>query len=367
MRNIRFLSVMDRMMMSDLLKTIFSVLAVLVIIIVSRNFIKILKMAVDGLISNEAIMSILGLKIILASTDFIPPAVFVGVLMVMGRMYRDQEMSALASAGVGVGRIYIAVFKVIVPVTIFAVWMSLYVSPWAAYKVENIIHEQKKNAGIRAISEGKFSEYSQGEWIFYAERISSDNRMHEVFVHNREENESAIISAESAEIRDINGDLYIVFMDGERVQGEIGQLEFVLEAFDEYGFRLEVSSDAMVSQVEGLTTERLFYARNLVEVRELHQRLSVPIGMIVLAIMAVPLAQMSPRGGAYGNMVTAFLIYFSFSNFEKVSGSWMVKGDIPAWLGFWGTYLLACVIICVLLIRLYGLAWVIMCLRRQTL
>jgi lipopolysaccharide export LptBFGC system permease protein LptF len=62
---------MDKMMVSELLKTIFSVLAVLVVIIVSRNFIKILKMAVDGLISNEAIFSILGLKIILVSASFL--------------------------------------------------------------------------------------------------------------------------------------------------------------------------------------------------------------------------------------------------------------------------------------------------------
>ena len=138
MRNFRFLSVMDRMMGSDLLKTIFSVLIVLVVIIVSRNFIKILKMAVDGLISTDAIISILGLKILLACVSFMVPAVFVSVLMVLGRMYRDQEMSAFASAGVGAGRLYLAVFKVIIPVTFLAAWMSLFRSPWAADKVEQV-------------------------------------------------------------------------------------------------------------------------------------------------------------------------------------------------------------------------------------
>lgn len=141
MHNIRFLSVMDKMMVSELLKTIFSVLAVLVVIIVSRNFIKILKMAVDGLISNEAIFSILGLKIILVSASFLVPAVFVGVLMVLGRMYRDQEMAALSSAGAGVGRLYIAVFKAIIPIALLSVWMALYASPWAADKVEQVIFE----------------------------------------------------------------------------------------------------------------------------------------------------------------------------------------------------------------------------------
>ncbi|BCG63259.1 MAG: lipopolysaccharide export system permease protein [Methyloprofundus sp.] len=367
MRNIRLLTVMERMMVSELLKTIFSVLMVLVVIIVSRNFIKILKMAVEGLISNEAILSILGLKMLLASINFLAPAVFVGVLMVIGRMYRDQEMSALSSAGVGVWHIYRAVFKVIVPIGLLAALMSLSVGPWATNKIETIVFEQKKSAGIRAISEGKFSEYSHGKWIFYAEHISVDNKMQNVFVRNMEGLESSIITAKSAELRNVQGNLYIVFLDGERVFGELGKVDHSIESFAEYAMHLEESSEEMASKIEGLPSSAiLWHPQSLAEVREIYHRLSVPLSVLVLAFMAVPLAQVSPRGGVYGNMVTAFLIYFSFSNFEKVSGSWLVRGEIPMWLGFWGTYLLAFVVIAFLLIRFYGIAWVMMFIRGKT-
>ncbi len=365
MRNYRFLPVMDRLMLSDLLKTIFSVLVVLVVIIVSRNFIKILKMAVDGLISTEAIISILGLKIILASVTFMVPAVFVSVLMVLGRMYRDQEMSALASAGVGAGRLYLAVFKAIIPVAFLAAWMSLYLSPWAADKIEQVIYEQKQNVGVRAIGEGKFSEYNHGNLIFYVEKISDDNIMHDVFVQTKNGKKTGILTAEKAEIRQIKGDLFIVFMNGERVQGRAGDVDFVFEAFSQYGMRLEDSSEIKVNSIEGIATQQLINTKDLNELRELYHRLSVPLSILILTVMAVPLAQVSPRSGIYGNLIAAFLIYFSFANFEKVSGSWMVKGEIPAWLGFWGAYFFACALIVFLLVRLYGLAWVIMKLRGQ--
>ena len=363
MRNIRFLSVMDRMMMVDLLKTIFSVLIVLVVIIVSRNFIKILKMAVDGLISTEAILSILSMKIILASGTFMVPAVFAGVLMVLGRMYRDQEMSALSSAGAGVGRLYLAVFKTIVPVVFMAAVMSLYVSPWAARNVERIIFEEKQNIGVRAIAEGKFSEYNMGDLIFYVEKIDSDNVMYDVFVQNKQANEVGIVTAEQAEVRVIDNQLYIVFINGERVQGKAGAVDFVFETFAEYAMRLEGGTGIQVNPIEGIDSKELLKTRDLKELSELHHRLSVPLSIIVLAIMAVPLAQVSPRGGVYGNLVAAFLIYFSFANFEKVSNSWMVKGEMPVWLGFWAIYFLAAFFIVILLVRLYGLAWVIMRLK----
>lgn len=367
MHNIRFLSVMDKMMVSELLKTIFSVLAVLVIIIVSRNFIKILKMAVDGLISNEAIFSILGLKIILVSASFLVPAVFVGVLMVLGRMYRDQEMAALSSAGAGVGRLYIAVFKAIIPIALLSVWMALYASPWAADKVEQVIFEQKQSIGVRAIAAGKFSEYNQGQLIFYVESISADDVMHDVFVQSKSGNNAGIITAETAEVRMINSSLYIVFMNGERVQGKAGDVDFVFETFGEYAMRLESGAGVKENKYDDMKTEVLFNMQDLEGVRELYRRLSIPLSIIVLTIMAVPLAQVSPRAGVYGNLFAAFLIYFSFANFEKVNVRWMVKGEVPVWLGFWGAYILASVFIIFLLIRLYGYAWILMKLRGKTI
>lgn len=350
--------------MVDLLKTIFSVLIVLVVIIVSRNFIKILKMAVDGLISTEAIVNILGLKIVLASASFMVPAVFVGVLMVLGRMYRDQEMSALCSAGAGIGRLYLAVFKTIIPVVFMATWMSLYVSPWATSTVEQIIFEEKQNIGVRVISAGKFSEYNKENLIFYAEKISADNVMHDVFVQSKRANKVSIVTAEKAEMQNINKDLYIVFINGKRVQGNAGTVDFVLESFTEYSMRLDSGDDGIqVDPINGIATSKLLQTRDLEELSELYRRLSVPFSIIMLAIMAVPLAQVSPRSGVYGNLAAAFLIYFSFANFEKVSSSWMVKGEISAWLGFWGVYFLAAFIVVILLVRLYSLSWILMQLK----
>ena len=367
MRNIRFLTVMDRMITKDFLKTIFSVLTVLVVIIVSRNFIKILTMAADGLISTEAIISILGMKIVLACANFMVPATFVGVLMVLGRMHRDLEMSALASAGAGVGRLYIAVFKTIIPVTFVAAWMALYASPWAAEQIDQVIYEEQQNIGVRNLAEGKFSEFQHGKLIFYVEKITEDNVMHDVFVQNKRGKEDVVVTAEQAEVRIINNALYIVFINGDRVQGDAGNVDFVFESFSQYGMRLEDSSGIKENSIEGYSTDTLLKTQNLHGIKELYHRLSIPISILVLTIMAVPLAQISPRSGVYGNLATAFLIYFSFANFEKFIASWMVKGEIPIWLGFWGVYFFAFALIVFLLVRLYGLGWVLMRLKRQGL
>jgi lipopolysaccharide export system permease protein len=80
------ITVLDKMIAQDLLTTLMAVLSVLVVIIVSQGFIRILDKAVEGLISNKTILSILGFQSIIASVAFLPAANFMAILMVLGRM-----------------------------------------------------------------------------------------------------------------------------------------------------------------------------------------------------------------------------------------------------------------------------------------
>ena len=74
------ISVLDKMIVADLFKTVIAVLSVIVIIIVSRKFIKVLGKAIEGSISNETVLTILGLNTVTAISSFLPAAIFMAVL-----------------------------------------------------------------------------------------------------------------------------------------------------------------------------------------------------------------------------------------------------------------------------------------------
>jgi lipopolysaccharide export system permease protein len=84
------------------------------------------------------------------------------------------------------------------------------------------------------------------------------------------------------------------------------------------------------------------------------------LGILLLSFIAVPLAQIAPRGGVYGNMFMGFLIYFSYGNLVRVSQSWVTNETIPAWLGAFGINFLLLLIGGFLLARLYGWQWLVM-------
>ena len=359
----KLVTVLDKMIIRDLLKTLLSVLTVIVVIIVSRKFIRILDEAIAGQVSNETLLSILGLKTISATVEFLPVALFMAVLMVMGRMYRDQEMSAVASAGGGAGTLYRAVFLLVVPLSVLALGLSLYVSPWAEANVDQIMKQGEESADLRGIAAGKFSEYSQGDLVFYVEKISADKKMHNVFVQNRQNGNMDIINAEAARIEDLADGRYIIFENGEQVRGQPGTLNYVIEQFVEYAVRLDTKESVVALNRQAFAVDLLWGSKVKAYIAELQRRFSVPLGALLLSFIAVPLAQISPRGGVYGNMLVGFLIYFSYGNLVRVSQSWVMTGAIPAWLGGTSVNVLLLLIGCFLLARLYGWQWLVMKIR----
>jgi len=353
----KLITVLDKMVALDLLRTLLAVWSVIVVIIVSRQFIRILDRAVEGQVSNQTLLTVLGLKTIIASAAFLPAALFMAVLMVLGRMYRDQEMSAVASAGGGAGTVYRAIFLLIFPLSVLSAGLSFYVSPWAEATMEQMMHQDKESADLRGIAAGKFSEYSQGDLVFYVEKIDDDKTMHDVFVQHRQGARLAIINAEAGRLRDLPDGRYIVLENGERVQGQPGAVNYVLEQFSEYAVRMETKESAAKFEKESVASSTLASSGEITDIAELQRRFSIPMGILLLSFIAVPLAQMSPRGGVYGNMLVGFLIYFSYGNLIRVSQSWVMNQTIPAWLGMLGVNVLLLLIGGILLARLYGWQW----------
>jgi lipopolysaccharide export system permease protein len=356
----KLVTILDKMIVQDLIKTLLSVLTVIVVIIVSRQFIRILDGAIAGQVSDETLLDILGLKTIVAAVEFLPVALFMSVLMVMGRMYRDHEMAAVASAGGGALTLYRAVFLLVVPLSVLATGLSLYVSPWAESRADKLIEHDEESADLRGIAAGKFSEYSHGDLVFYVEDITADNKMHKVFLENRRQGNVSIINAESAHFEELPGGRYIFFENGEQVKGLPGNLNYVIEKFAEYAVRIETKVAAYKFKRNSLSVDLLWGSHVKILIAELQRRFSIPLGVLLLSFIAVPLAQISPRGGVYGNMIVGFLIYFSYGNLVRISQGWVMNDTLPAWLGGIGVNFLLLVVGGFLLARLYGWQWLLL-------
>lgn len=353
----QWLRILDNMIALDLLKTLTAVLSVIVVIIVSRKFISILKLAVNGQIASETLLSFFTLKIIVVSISLLPISTFIAILMVLGRMYRDQEMTAITAAGAGIMSIYRALSWVVLPLFLVSSLLAMQVAPWAEAKMKELIHKDAESADIRGITPGRFTEYSHGDLVVYVAGISAAHQLMGIFVQDRQQGKLAVVTAASGGIEDREDGRYIVLTKGERTQGLPGSVNFTREGFDEYSVRLEKRSSEVRYDQESVQTLLLWKAGQRIDIAELQRRFSIPLGILLLAFLAVPLAKTAPRGGVYGNMLLAALIYFSYENVRKVAQSWVIAGKLALWPGYIGVYLILFVAGLLLILRLYGWRW----------
>lgn len=360
-RHLRLVSVMDRMIAKDLFLSFASILLVLVMVIVSQKFIRVLSQAIEGNIANETVMSLLGFKIIIVTASFFPVACFMAVLMVLGRMYRDQEIAAIASAGGGYLQLFRALMLILIPLSLCSAGLSFYAAPWAEQQSRKMMQNDAQNADIRSITPGRFSEYRSGELIFYAESLDASNgKLRNVFIQNKQGSKIGIANAALGRIEHRNDGSYLVLENGERIQGVAGEKDFTLENYRDYSVLIERKEKTFSPSARDLPFAELLQATDKRWlVAELQDRLSNPISLLLLGVLALPLARISPRGGVYGNILVAFGIYFIYSNLQKINHSWVESDKISITLGYFWINLILAILILALIARSYGLKWLL--------
>lgn len=360
-RGWRLFGVLDRMIFSEAAGTLFAVLGVLVLIVVSKRFLRILARAIEGEVSGQAIFLLLGLKISAAAINLLPSAAFLAVLMTLGRMYRDYEMPVLAAAGVGVARVYRSVFVFLLPLTLLAGYLSLDVLPWTEQQTRKLYEMEEKTADIRGIKEGRFAESSDGETVFYVEEYKDRERMHNIFVQSDEHGKQGVVSSETGYLKVMDsGEQFIVLQNGTRYEGAPGTAEFIITEFEEYGVKIKNKPKNGEGKIDqgAKDSADLRKSSHPRDIAEYQKRLSVPLGVLMLGILAVPLSRLAPRAGVYGNLFAAFFIYIAYENVQRISQGLVMGKKIPLALGYSGVYLAMAAITIALLVRSLGRQYV---------
>jgi len=362
-KRLSLLPVLDRMLILEVTKTVLAVLTVLVTIIVSRKFLSILTKAIEGEIAGSTLMTLLGLKFLGTLIVFLPAALFLGLLMVFGRMYRDQEMAVLASSGVGYGRLYRAVAWILIPLSIASAYLSLQVLPWSEAKVQSLLRHDEKTADLRGIKPGRFNEFSRGDVVLYAESLDEEDNglMKKIFVQSRSGDKNGVTVANSGYMKETaTGSHFVVLNNGIRYQGIPGKTDYIISEFDEYAVKIDPddeAEDAIIKRESTIPSGQLWKSKTPRELAELQRRIAVPMGILILGLLAIPISKVAPRSGVYGNVVTAFLIFVVYFNLQSVSQGLLINGKAPMWLAYSGVYIIMLAMTIFNLVKSTGLRW----------
>ena len=345
-------------MLKDIVVALLAITLVLTVIYVGNRFILFLTSAAVVGVKARVIFTLLALKGTGAMVVVLPMALYLAILFVFGRLYRDSEMTALTACGVSMGRIVRTVLLFALAFAGVVAFISLYLKPWAEEQSYKILDKLQASAEIRGIASGRFTEASHGSGVFYVEHVTPDRKnMTNVFVRYRHNGRPVVLTAKRAyqKVDPVTGDRYMVLIDGHRYEGDPGQPGFKIVQFQQHSI-LAQPRPVVASTRESwaLPTASLWSAHNKVAIGELQWRLSMPLSALILAMLGVVLSRSSPRQGRFGKLFYAILVYIIYSNLLAVAQTWLRAGVIPPWLGLWWVHGLFLFVLLVLFARHYG-------------
>lgn len=88
----------------------------------------------------------------------------------------------------------------------------------------------------------------------------------------------------------------------------------------------------------------LFKDGTALSIAELQWRLSPAISVIILGLLAVPLAHSQPREGRGVRVILGILIYLLYGNMLYLCRSWVAEGILPTYIGMWWVHIVFFVI-----------------------
>ena len=348
-------SIIDRYLLREFTVNLLAVTAVLWLIFVATRFARYLAQAAVGNLPGDVILSLLGFSSLSALTGILPIASFLAVMLALGRLSSDSELTVIAACGVPTKRLVRNVFIFSGSVAVIIAYLSLLVVPEVLSNRSIIENKAKVSADTTGLIAGTFKESRSGDWTFYSQGLSDDGQsMENIFIEIQRETQPLVFRAERGHfhIEPATGDKYLVLEDGFRYEGKAGQQNFTIVEYESHRVLIEKGEESQVSQRhKTLPTSTLIERGSNYDWAELHWRVAMAVMTIVLSLAGVQLANTGPRKGRYAGFFRAVLAYIIYSNLLGVTKSWIAKGVIPAWFGMLWVHVLVLVILLIYIYR----------------
>ncbi len=328
---------------------------VLIVIFLSNQFAETLDDAAANELPRSAVFVVLGLTSMQYLTWLAPIGLFLGIMLALARLNRDSEMVALASCGVGPVRLLGPIGLLTAVLAGSVAWLSLIGTPEASRQIEQIRLQARETLELGVLESGAFTSPDSGDTIIYAREVEGDE-IRGVFIQRNDGNRVVAIVAARGERRvESDGQLTFVLYDGRRYEGVPGERDFRIVEFAEHGMpvRLLERQDEE-PPVETKTLAALAGSVDPEDRAELQWRISSPLSLFVLALLAVPLSRSRPREGRYARLGVGVLIYVTYLNLLSIARAWVEREQVPDWLGVWWVHVLLGLLGIVLLGRQAG-------------
>ena len=299
------------------------VLLFLMALMLGGRLIRYFGIAAEGRLDVGLLFAIIGYNIPTFLELILPLSFFIALMLVLGRMYVDHEMSVLSASGISRGRLTRLMIPLITGLFVFQMGISLLAKPWGLSNSKQIWQTQSLGSLLDLVRPKTF--ISSGNYHLYVDEFDKEKReLKNLYVVQQQTDKSGKIAKNDVIItatrayqvpsKDTDSSMQLDLFQGRRYELGTNQANYNQASFEKYRITLEKPASEKITEtnVETQTTAKLLANTQKPEVKaELGYRLTMPWLIIIAAMLATPLAQVRPRQGRWLRLLPSVLIFAS--------------------------------------------------------
>ena len=340
------LRIVDRYLVRELLVSFLAAVAILLLVTVGATVADLLAKIARGRVAADLLLALIGLRTVDSLTLLVPMALFLAVQLAYGRLYRESEMAVFAASGLPVTGLVRPLLLLAVPMTFAMALISFWLAPAAVRQAQALQEEASRSLIVAGLEPGRFVELLNNDGVMYVDSMNADGtKFQKMFVASERTDAEAghinlnVITAADGELyHDANGaERYLGLNDGFRVEGVLGQDNYRLMRYARNDVKLtDTETDTNADSVKrSAPTRDLLASNDLVQRTEFQWRLAAPLSVLVLVLLALPLAKSSPREPRYARLLIALLAWVIYYNCLAIGRSKLSQGVFDPRIGFW--------------------------------
>ena len=328
------------------------ILFILTFVLLMGRILQIMDLMVNKGVDFSAIIKLIIFLLPSLFLFTIPIALLVSVLITMGRLSADNEITALRTSGVSLLQIYYPVAVVSLIAFIFAIIIGYYLVPHSYSASKRLIFDIAQQHATIGIKEKVFNADFKGI-LLYAEKVPSNgNYIEGVLVSdNRLLTEQNTILAKKAylitdpasmtvKLRLENGAIHSVSSDLKNYR----KIDF-----NSYDINLDLSTEIGPANTASKTKDEMTMTELLESMKkpgvnevalreyaiEAHKKISIPLSCIIFGLLAMPLGIRSHRAVKSHGLTVGIIIATAYY-LVRIGGEALVEtGRLSPLIGVW--------------------------------
>ncbi len=278
----------------------------------------------------------------------IPMSAMIGVTLAFSRLSNDTEILALKAAGVSIYQMLLPVILVTLSLGLLTAYFSIKLIPVSEKNIEFFTYQLLKEKIDKGIKEKEFTE-ALGDIVVYVDDVNPEtNIWQKVWVSDMRNQETpSITMAEHGRMKTDLGNFLITITLENGSLHRPDNVDSQIILFDKYKITIPLSAPGSKRKKLNrgtLTMTELLEMADIygtetrpgkVFITEVHKRLVLPVGCVILALIGLPLGlQAGPGKKAIGIPfgLIVFISYYVMFTFAKIVSA---DTNFPIFIAMW--------------------------------